>query len=76
MLGRELGSLIYEPTYYDILGNQPDATPVEQDKHPTQSRSKFQEVGEAYQVPADPQPRDKYHQFGKDYTTGIVGPSH
>lgn len=67
--------------YYDVLGITPDATPIEikkayrkkamethPDKHPDDpmAQSKFQSVGEAYQVLSDPELRKRYDEFGKD----------
>ncbi|CCH60921.1 hypothetical protein TBLA_0D04240 [Henningerozyma blattae CBS 6284] len=73
--------MVKDMEYYDVLGIQPDATPAEikkayrrkamqthPDKHPDDpdAQSKFQAVGEAYQVLSDPQLKSRYDQFGKD----------
>lgn len=73
--------MVKETEYYDILDIQPDATPTDikkayrrmamkthPDKHPDDpdAQSKFQAVGEAYQVLSDPGLRSRYDQFGKE----------
>ncbi|CCE62282.1 hypothetical protein TPHA_0C01260 [Tetrapisispora phaffii CBS 4417] len=73
--------MVKDTEYYDVLGVTPEATPTDikkayrkkamqthPDKHPDdpEAQSKFQAVGEAYQVLSDPGLRSKYDQFGKD----------
>ncbi|CCE78044.1 Piso0_000657 [Millerozyma farinosa CBS 7064] len=72
--------MVVDSTYYDLLGVKVDATSLEikkayrkaaiklhPDKNPgdPQSASKFQEVGEAYQVLSDEKLRSKYDRYGK-----------
>ncbi|QLG73838.1 hypothetical protein HG535_0F03490 [Zygotorulaspora mrakii] len=73
--------MVKDTEYYDVLGIEPTATALEikkayrkkamlthPDKHPNDpdAASKFQAVGEAYQVLSDPSLRSRYDQFGKD----------
>ncbi|CCF60681.1 hypothetical protein KAFR_0L00740 [Kazachstania africana CBS 2517] len=73
--------MVKDTEYYDILGIQPSATSTEikkayrkkamethPDKHPDDpdAQSKFQSVGEAYQVLSDDDLRKRYDEFGKD----------
>ncbi|KAG7663582.1 DJP1 [[Candida] subhashii] len=72
--------MVVDTTYYDLLSIQPDATSLEikkayrkaairlhPDKNPDDptAASKFQEIGEAYQVLSDESLRNKYDKFGK-----------
>lgn len=74
-------SMVKDTEYYDVLGISPTATAPEikkayrrramethPDKHPNdpEAESKFQAVGEAYQVLSDPRLRSQYDEFGKD----------
>lgn len=85
--------MVKDTEYYDILGVAPDATPAEikkayrkramqthPDKHPDDpdAQSKFQAVGEAYQVLSDEGLRKQYDQFGKEQAVpqqGFADPS-
>lgn len=73
--------MVKDTDYYDALGISPTATAMEikkayrrkamethPDKHPNdpEAESKFQAVGEAYQVLSDPGLRSRYDEFGKD----------
>ncbi|SCU81531.1 LANO_0B03422g1_1 [Lachancea nothofagi CBS 11611] len=73
--------MVKDTEYYDLLGLQPDASATEikkayrkkamlthPDKHPDdpEAQTKFQAIGEAYQVLSDPGLRTRYDQFGKD----------
>lgn len=73
--------MVKETDYYDALGISPTATAMEikkayrrkamethPDKHPNdpEAESKFQAIGEAYQVLSDPGLRSRYDEFGKD----------
>ncbi|SCU78447.1 LADA_0A05666g1_1 [Lachancea dasiensis] len=73
--------MVKDTEYYDLLGIQPDASATEikkayrkkamlthPDKHPDdpEAQTKFQAVGQAYQVLSDPELRSRYDQFGKE----------
>lgn len=73
--------MVKDTEYYDVLGITPTATAMEikkayrkramqthPDKHPDdpEAESKFQAVGEAYQVLSDPDLKSRYDQFGKE----------
>ena len=75
---------IVDTYYYDILGIKPDASQIEirkmyyklarechPDKHPNdpQASAKFQALGDAYQILADPERRKRYDLNGK----GAIG---
>lgn len=72
--------MVKETEYYDLLGVAPTATDLEikkayrkkaiqhhPDKNPNDptAATRFQEIGEAYQVLQDPDLRSNYDQFGK-----------
>lgn len=85
--------MVVDTTYYDLLNIKSDATALEikkayrkaaiklhPDKNPDdpQAASKFQEVGEAYQVLSDNTLRSKYDKYGKTEsvpTEGFEDPS-
>lgn len=73
--------MVKDTEYYDVLGVSPTATAMEikkayrkkamqthPDKNPDdpEAETKFQAVGEAYQVLSDSELRSRYDQFGKD----------
>lgn len=73
--------MVADTTYYDALGVPPTATEIEikkayrklaiqlhPDKNPDDpaASSKFQTVGEAYQILSDPERRKRYDQLGKE----------
>lgn len=73
--------MVKDTEYYDVLGVSPTATAMEikkayrkkamqthPDKNPNdpEAETKFQAVGEAYQVLSDTELRSRYDQFGKD----------
>ncbi|SCU77802.1 LAME_0A02278g1_1 [Lachancea meyersii CBS 8951] len=73
--------MVKDTEYYDLLNIQPDASATEikkayrkkamlthPDKHPDDpdAQTKFQAVGQAYQVLSDPELRSRYDQFGKE----------
>lgn len=80
-------------TYYDVLGISYDASELQikkqyrklavihhPDKNPgdENANSKFQAIGEAYQILSDPQLREHYNRYGKDSTQpsdGFADPS-
>ncbi|CEP63474.1 Caj1p LALA0_S08e03312g [Lachancea lanzarotensis] len=73
--------MVKDTEYYDLLDIQPNASATEikkayrkkamlthPDKHPDdpEAHTKFQAVGQAYQVLSDPELRSRYDQFGKE----------
>lgn len=85
--------MVVDTAYYDTLGVKPTATELEikkayrklaivhhPDKNPNDptAHTKFQEIGEAYQVLSDPDLRKAYDKYGKESakpSEGFVDPS-
>lgn len=79
--GCNILEMVKDTEYYEVLGIEPTATAMEvkkayrkkamlthPDKHPNdpEAASKFQAVGQAYQVLSDPSLRARYDEFGKE----------